>query len=383
MKKLQKQSIGFPALHSFNFLLDFGISLENVHMSWHKTSVFQPGTPPFPKISKSFPFVSISFESCQFSFVCVLSPFMVTPPDYLFIFPMQTFIKSISKYRLMKLSQLKIVYQYILVCMKNIRIPVKTFHKQHSSYRAVCTTTGILKEAKAEQILIGPYTYVNTGTDVELKNRDEKDFSISEKWIECTSDPKVTYINLLSGGHSLLIFKDGANVLSYAEPIIPTFNSKKKIEEIWPEEKGRIKPDLYPHGWGQLDWEVFHEMRNPYVSYPSVAKKLNVSTQTVMNRFRKIMKDCKPWVAFFPKGLMNYFHLFLTFKTEYEIGIKKELKKLDRTSFIYKYEDTMMIFLYSHHSRDHSVFMKMENEGIIHDLRVSIPSQWEKPWFEF
>ena len=118
-------------------------------------------------------------------------------------------------------------------------------------------------------------------------------------------------------------------------------------------------------------------MRNPYVSYPSVAKKLGVSWHTVMVHFEKIIKDCKPWIVFFPDGLMIYFHLFLTLKTEYEIGIRNELKRLDRTSIIYKYEDTMMMFLYSHHSRNHSVFMKMEKEGLIHDLHVSIPSQWE------
>ena len=283
----------------------------------------------------------------------------------------------------MKINQLKTVYRYVRACANNIRIPVKKFHRQHSNYRAVISTSRLLKEARTGQILIGPYTYVNTGTDVILIKKSKQNFNIFEKWKECTSDPNVTYTILLQGKYSMLIFKNGANVLSYAESIIPTFNSKKKIEEIWPKEKGKLKPDLYPHGWDQLDWEVFHEMRNPTVSFPHVAKKFNVSSQTIMNRFKKIMKDCKPWVSFFPNGLMNYFHLFLFFKTEYEVGIRNELKKLDRTSYIYKFGDTIIIYLCVNRSEDHSIFMKMENEGIIHDLTVSIPSQWEKPWLEF
>ncbi|MGD2249762.1 MAG: hypothetical protein PVF58_15240 [Candidatus Methanofastidiosia archaeon] len=276
----------------------------------------------------------------------------------------------------MKIKHLYTVYQYVTACKDNIRIPVKKFHRQYSSYRAVCSTSDILKEARKSQILIGPYIYANTGLEVELIKTKENANKF-EKWNECISDSNVTYSVLLSGAHSILVFRRGASILSYAEAITPTFNSKKKIKDIWPEEKGDIKPDLYPHGWDTVDWEVFHEMRNPYVSYPSVGEKLDVSWHTVMVHFKKIMKDCKPWVVFFPDGLMNYFHLFLTFKTEYEIGIKNELKKLDRASYFYKFGDRIMIFLFTRQSRGQSVFMKMEKEGIIHDLSVSVPSQWE------
>jgi hypothetical protein len=85
-----------------------------------------------------------------------------------------------------------------------------------------------------------------------LINTANKDFNALEKWAEYKSDPDVTYINLLSGAHTILVFKKGANVLSYADSIIPTFNSDKKIGEIWPTEKGKVKPDLFPHGWNTL-----------------------------------------------------------------------------------------------------------------------------------
>jgi hypothetical protein len=275
------------------------------------------------------------------------------------------------------------VYQYVTACKSDIRIPVRAFHRQYSSYMAISSTTNALKEARAKLILIGPYTYVNTGTDVELIETADEDLDMFNKWKECTSDPNVTYTILLKGKYSMLIFKRGANVLSYAESIIPKFNSKKKVEDIWPKEKGKIEPDLYPHGWDSLDWKVFHEMRNPYVLYPHIAEKLGVSWRTVSNHFKRIMKNCKPWISFFPKGLMNYFHLFLFFRTEYEIGILNELKNLDRTSYVYKFGDTIIVYLCVNRSEDHSIFMKMENEGIIRDLSISVPSQWEKPWFKF
>lgn len=280
-------------------------------------------------------------------------------------------------------KQMETVYRYATVCKKDIRIPVRRFHRQYSSYMAISSTTNAINEARAKQILIGPYTYVNTGTDVELIEKTGKGFDMFEKWNECTADPNVTYCVLLKGKYSMLIFKNGANVLSYAESIIPTFNSEMKIEDIWPTEKGKVKPDLYPHGWGPLDWKVFHEMRDPYIPFPQVGEKLDVSWRTVSNHFKKIMKNCKTWVSFFPKGLLNYYHVFLFFKTEYEVGIIKELKKLNRSSNIYKFGDTIILYLCLNHTEDHSIFMKMENEGIIHDLSVSIPSQWEKPWFEF
>ncbi|KYK33403.1 MAG: hypothetical protein AYK18_15060 [Theionarchaea archaeon DG-70] len=264
-----------------------------------------------------------------------------------------------------------------------MRTPLRKFHKEYSPYQAYKSTKKAIEEARANEILIGPSTYTNTGTDVQLF-LEEKDHSLTfKKWEMSLNDPSVTYSVLLTGAHSLLIFKNGANILTFADSIKPSFPSSKKIENIKPTKRGKLSSDPYPHGWTKLDWKVFHEMRDPMLSFPKVAAKLDVTWQTVRNHFNKVISCCKPWISFFPNGLPNYYHVFLTFKTDYEIGIYEELRRLDRTSFIYKFEGTIGLFLYAESSLEHFVFLELEKKGIIHDLHVSIPVQWHKPWFKF
>jgi hypothetical protein len=284
---------------------------------------------------------------------------------------------------MLTVTQLQTVYAFVSSYSREMRMPLKTFHREHSPYKAYKSTNDTLEKARAAQILIGPYTYTNTGTDVHLFPETEDHSLTFERWESLRIDPSVTYAVLFTGAHSLLIFKNGASVLTFADAVLPSFPSKKKLEDINPKEKGKLSPDPYPHGWIELDWKVFHEMRNPSLSFPRVAEKLNVTWQTVRNHFEKVIQCCKPWMSFFPEGLSNYFHVFLTFETDYEAGIYNELRKLDRTSFVYKFEKTMALFLYTQDTLEHSVFLDLEREGIIHDLDVSIPVRWYKPWFKF
>ena len=77
----------------------------------------------------------------------------------------------------------------------------------------------------------------------------------------------------------------------------------------------------------------------------------------------------------------GYQYVFLTFKTEYETGLLNALKKLDRTSYLYKYRDMIILIAFllpeplSYNSAVDK-FKELEEVGIIHDLRVSIPREW-------
>ncbi len=102
--------------------------------------------------------------------------------------------------------------------------------------------------------------------------------------------------------------------------------------------------------------------------------------QTVKNRFSKISKVCKVWQSFFPKGLQNYYHLYSTFQTDYEVGLRNELRKLDRTTYLFKFSKIIIMYACLDNERIFcEKLYEMEKEGIIHDLRVSTPIKWHRP----
>ena len=78
---------------------------------------------------------------------------------------------------------------------------------------------------------------------------------------------------------------------------------------------------------------------------------------------------------------MMYFLIFS--KTKYKIGVLRALKKLNRTFYLYKAEDILIVGLFLEpipgfyeSSADH--FAYLEEIGMIHDLHVSIPLDYHQ-----
>ncbi|MGC1122920.1 MAG: hypothetical protein WBA22_17705, partial [Candidatus Methanofastidiosia archaeon] len=187
-----------------------------------------------------------------------------------------------------------------------------------------------------------------------------------------------TYAVLLSGAHRLFALKHGATIVTYSEAIMPSFPAGKQPHEIYPTIKGILRADKYPN-WNEFEWDVYKNMGNPRVSFVDVGKKLEVSWQTVKNHYDVIMKDAKVWLGFFPLGMNGYYHLFFSFETEYETGFKKELEKLDRTTFLFRGESKLFLFMYVENPQCLCRrFDELEKEGIVRDVRVSIPIQWHR-----
>lgn len=277
-------------------------------------------------------------------------------------------------------SQLEAIYSFMLIFNENPRISIKKLHKRGSPYAAIASTAELLKRAQDNLVFVGPRLFVNAHLDVEIIKIEELSmFDSINIWNTIASDPKVRYAILLAGAHTLLIFRRGATLLTYAEAIKPTFPSSKTIYDIQPHVKGSLEKDPYPHNWNELDWKIYEYAKFPLIPLLTIGQKLDISWHTVKEHYKKIAKDCKTWHSFFPKGMMNYYHAFLTFQTDYEIGIKKELKKLDRTSFLYKTEDTLILYLLLDDQIQVNKFLELEKNGIIHELRVSSPIQWCKP----
>lgn len=263
------------------------------------------------------------------------------------------------------------VYQFFLAYIDDPRISKMELHRGFSSYKTKDATYGLLETARKEQILVGPKIWCNSGFDVELIEKTEKD--PLDLYDEFTQDPSVTYIMALEGAFSFLLFRKGASRMKFAEAVKPSYPAKSNIEEIRLEKSGELPQDPYPHGWNEKDWSVYDHMRDPTVAYWQVGQALEDSWQTIKRHYKKIEKDCKVWMAFYPHGYRYYSQALLTFKTEYEIGLKEELSMLDRSSFLFKFDNTLILHLFYDHSIQHYAFSRLEKEGRIHDLHVSIP----------
>jgi len=290
---------------------------------------------------------------------------------------------------MLSLSQLNSLYAFVTVIYRNPRISVRELHNSFSHYKNRDSTRKLLKKAYDNNIIMGPKIWCNTGFDVEIY----KDLDDPLSFLEQNSKrPEITHINAFIGDISAICFKKGASVLQHAETIIPTFPAKKTIDEIQIEEKGILPSDEYPKGWDEIDWKVYKAMRVPRVPYWRVAKKVEDSLygeerretppwQTVKRRFLRIVRDCKTWISFFPKGYDNYHQAYLLFKTDYEISFRDELRNVDRTSIIYKFDDNLLLHLFLDETlkklhKCYRKFYKLKKEGIIHDLHVLIPMEW-------
>ena len=281
------------------------------------------------------------------------------------------------------IPRIRTIYRFVTAYHKNPRISVRELHRNYSHYKQRRSTSDLLKTAIEKSMIVGPRIWCNSGLDVEI-HRDLEDplmfFDTNRKRAE------ITYMTAAFGDLSIFCLKKGASVLQYAETILPSYPGKKTLDQITLEKKGKIIDDQYPHGWDKLDWDVYELMKTPFKSFYKVGRALDVSWQTVQDRFNKIVKNCKTWVLFLPKGYDNYHQAYLMFKTEYETNLREELQKLDRTTIIYKFEDTILlhvfldeILLKSHHYYRH--FFELKREGTIHDLHVSVPIEWHSPYW--
>jgi hypothetical protein len=121
-------------------------------------------------------------------------------------------------------------------------------------------------------------------------------------------------------------------------------------------------------------------MIDPNVSFPKISSKFkDVSWRTIRDRYNRIVNDCKVWMEFFPSGKKSYSQVFFTFKTDYEIGVKEELEKINRTSYLYKVGETLLLTLFLDNNMQQYTFLKLQKRGLIRDLTVSIPLRyWER-----
>lgn len=275
---------------------------------------------------------------------------------------------------MVKFDKTEILYRFMEEYLNNPRTHTSMLHEKYSPYKNHASTASFLRESFQKRVIYGPIIYCNSGIEVELL-KDEKDpLTLLEK---CRKDKNVTRAVTLCGDYSFIRFQKGASLLSYTSSIKPTLHTDFSICNIDLHEKGKLEIDPYPHGWDELNWRIYNLMRKPNISFSRVSFMLrddfDITWKTVENRYKEIVQFCKILIGFFPEGKDAYAETLLTFETEYEIGLVNELRKLDRSTYLYKVGNTIILNLFLDCNKDHYYFLKLQKEGKIRKLSVSIP----------
>ena len=262
------------------------------------------------------------------------------------------------------------------------RISYSKFHKDYSFYSRRQDTVKLINKGYRHAIITMPKLYANTGFEVEFFDDMNNPMKFLEK---CQTDGETTLAFALRGDWNFIRFKPGASMVSFYDSVLPSFFSSNNslIENLSFEEKGKLPVDPYPHGWFDEHWEIYNLLRKPRnEKMGDVVKMSGFSWDKVLKCFNEVYPQCKVLSSFFPLGREGYSLQLLTFKTEYEIGVLKALKKLNRTSYLYKANGVIILWLYLI-PRPYDVnistrkFCDLQEKGYIRDLHVCTPINWD------
>lgn len=281
-----------------------------------------------------------------------------------------------------KEKHLKILLNFCKMAKSDPRIEHSTFHKKYHPYTRRQSTADLINAAYHHRIITGPVIYSNIGIDVRITNDIDDPLGYLD---EVEKDEKTTLAYALQGDWSFIQFRYGASTLKYADLILPhSFpNSCKFIDDIRiKEHKGKIPEDPYPHGWTDEHWNVYWTLRNPRaLTFRDASEKIGISWTSVKKYYLEVLKQCKVHVGFFPQEKDGYSHQLITFRTDYEISIVRALENLDRTTYIYKTQEMVILILFLiprpfDFNISTNFFKEIEENGYIQDLRVCIPRKW-------
>lgn len=286
-------------------------------------------------------------------------------------------------------KHLKLLLNFCFEVRKNPKLYFSDFHKAYSNYSRASVTSSIIDKAYARKVITGPELFVNSGIEVQLLHDVDNPLKFFEK---CKKDKRTNLAVISRGYWPILWCKNGANTLQHHDSILPFRNnshiSDREVDKIFFDEKGILPVDKYPHAWFEEHWNTYYYMKFPRdITFRDAAKKMKQNVEitwvTVREYFLDMLNQCKVMTNFFPLGTEAYSPLLVTFKTEYETGIVKGLRTLNRTTYLYKSENTLILFFcISPRPREQNYitgkFHELEEIGVIRDLHVSTPFNWHK-----
>jgi len=280
-----------------------------------------------------------------------------------------------------KAHHLEIIHQYVSYCVKKKDVSPTKFHHSTHPYSRKQSTFELLKKAEENLVIFSPRLLCLP--DISVSFVEYSRIPLLDLYKEKKNDPNVTYVMALTGAYSLIYFSYGKRTLKYTKCTMSSFPGIS-FTEIDPtkHKKGKLEDMPKPENWDKLHWGVYKERKDPKRSSVEVGKILGVSYQTVLTRFREILKTCQIWMPFFPSGYPNYAKYIISLKTDYEIGLIEELEKLDRSSYVYKTNDTLILTIFFDRHLEIDSFLKLEKKGVIHDMRVSFPVDSSNIFYE-
>ena len=236
----------------------------------------------------------------------------------------------------------------------------------------------IVDNSFTDKVLVGPYLYCNPGIWVTLYRREER--TQAEK--KMNEHSTILGIQLM-GFYSYVVFsRDRVSNLCYAEVTKPSFPEKVSLEHSVTEAEReflaevdtpeKLGKDPIPC-WDERDWKVYYAMKNPRRPFFEAAQDIQVPWKMVRERFRRIIKDCKVSMGFFPLGYTGYNHMVVTFKTDYETWMRDWLCGIDRSLYLFKVDDILVVYLLTSNVNVACLkFSEMEQIGIIRNFRVAV-----------
>ncbi len=277
--------------------------------------------------------------------------------------------------------RIEVIHDYVRYCVETKDVKVTTFHHKNHPYSRKQSTIDLINRAKERKIIFPPRILCLQDTEAHLIGY--KNVPVINLYKEKKNDPEVYLVTALSGAHSLIYFRKGPKNLTFVACTTPSYPAQIHFDEIdittYP--KGVLPEMSSPKTWDDLDWKIYMERNDPTESSVKIGEKLGVTCRTVLTRFKKILEDCQIWIPFFPNGYANYVPYIVTLRTEYETGILHELKKLDRSSYVYKADGTLILTLFFDRRLEIDGFLELHEKGLIHDVCVSYPlKSYSKFW---
>jgi hypothetical protein len=279
-----------------------------------------------------------------------------------------------------KLRKLYMLHQYTEMLIDNPRVTHSHVHRTISPYDSLNSTSRLIREAHNLLYILGPLLFSNTGFSFELKKGSENPLHILRDF-EYEKRQDISHAIALSGDYNILLFKKGGSDLSFAHCIVPhvTFNEGINFSDfIFKEKEGDLPFDKLPTDWSEMDFKVFDIMQKPKgVSYGKAAGKLGVKWITVKRHYEKIINDCKVMCAFFPLTYSGYSRLIACFETKYEIGLFEKLHEVDRSSYLWKCNNMIILTMFvNDYNSATEQFFKLEEIGMIKNVKISIPIRY-------
>lgn len=188
--------------------------------------------------------------------------------------------------------------------------------------------------------------------------------SRTELFEQLTKNEDILYMTLLNGEYQLFFTSHSPSIsVPYHCELSPIFRPLYTRPDGWnaseqecmdvvitqPYKAGSLpRRVLGPLDWDALDWQIYTILRRDMrKSLKEVAELLNTTYETVrLHLFEKVLPSTLQSVGFFPKGFINYSHVFFLAKTPCEHSFVTALSKLQTSCLVWPLEDRLMCLVY-------------------------------------